>query len=126
MTADGADTSLWNEDEGFYFDAIQWQGGGVQQVPVRSLVGLIPLYATLTIEPSVLERFPHFRGRLERFINIRPEVAQRQLQTDGEPSPNSRILLSMASKDRLVRILKKMLDETEFLSDYGIRSYVSC
>ena len=123
MTGSEAGTSLWNEEEGFYFDAIQWNGGGdPQQVPVRSLVGLIPLYATLTIEPEVLDRFPSFKARLERFINRRPEVSQRQLKTDGEHGSSDRILLSMAGKDRLERILKKMLDETEFLSEYGIRS----
>lgn len=119
---DGAETSLWNEEEGFYFDAIQWQGGGrPQQIPVRSLVGLIPLFATLTLEPDMLDRFPQFRSRVDRFINHRPEVSRRNLTVDGH---GDRILLSLASKDRLVRILQKMLDEDEFLSDHGVRSYV--
>jgi len=118
----GAETSLWNDNENFYFDAIQWGGGGPpQQIPVRSLVGLIPLYATLTLEPSVLDQLPRFRSRLERFVNNRPEVSRRNMTVDGE---GDRILLCLASKDRLVRILQKMLDESEFLSDFGIRSHV--
>lgn len=81
MTYDGGDgeSSLWNEEEGFYFDAIQWNAGQPQQIPVRSLVGLIPLYATLTLEPSVLDRLPDFKQRLERFLNHRPEVSQRNM-----------------------------------------------
>lgn len=141
MTYDGGEgeSSLWNEEEGFYFDAIQWSAGRPQQIPVRSLVGLIPLFATLTLEPSVIDRLPDFKRRLERFLNTRPEVSQRNMT--GESSEvidvhfhlklsflvdgqGDRILLALASKERLTRILEKMLDETEFLSDYGIRSYV--
>jgi hypothetical protein len=86
MTYDGGngDSSLWNEKEGFYFDAIQWSTGHPQQIPVRSLVGLIPLYATLTLEPSVIDRLPDFKRRLERFLNTRPEVSQRNMT--GESS----------------------------------------
>jgi hypothetical protein len=71
--------SLWNEEEGFYFDAIQWGEGHSQQMPIRSLVGLIPLYATLVLEPSVVNRFPGFKKRMEWFINNRPEISQRNM-----------------------------------------------
>lgn len=71
--------SLWNEDFGMYFDAIQWGNGVQQQIPVRSLVGLIPLYATLTLEPSVINRLPSFKKRMDWFINNRPELASRNM-----------------------------------------------
>jgi hypothetical protein len=71
--------SLWNEEEWFYFDAIQWDEGHSQQMPIRSLVGLIPLYATLVLEPSVINRFPGFKKRMEWFIDNRPEISQRNM-----------------------------------------------
>lgn len=71
--------SLWNEEEGFYFDAIQWGESHSQQMPIRSLVGLIPLYATLVLEPNVINRFPGFKKRMEWFIDNRPEISQRNM-----------------------------------------------
>jgi hypothetical protein len=81
MTYSGqeGEASLWNEEEGLYFDAIKWGWGTPQQIPVRSLVGLIPLFATLTLEPSVINRFPRFKKRMEWFINNRPEMSQRNM-----------------------------------------------
>jgi hypothetical protein len=81
MTYESAEgeQSLWNEDAGMYFDAIQWGNGVQQQIPVRSLVGLIPLYATLTLEPSVINRFPSFKKRMEWFIDNRPEMSKRNM-----------------------------------------------
>jgi len=71
--------SLWNEEDGFYYDSIQFGPGHSYQMAIRSLVGLIPLYATLTLEPSVINRFPGFKKRMEWFIDNRPEVAQRNM-----------------------------------------------
>ena len=73
------DISLWNEEEGFYFDAISFGGGNSMQLPVRSLVGLIPLYATLTLEPAVINKLPGFKKRMEWFIENRPEISQRNM-----------------------------------------------
>jgi hypothetical protein len=70
--------SLWNEQDGMYYDAIQW-GDDSMQLPVRSLVGLIPLYATLTLEPSLVNRFPGFKKRMEWFIENRPGVSGRNM-----------------------------------------------
>lgn len=113
--------SLWNEDEGFYFDAIQW-GNHAQQMPVRSLVGLIPLYATLVLEPSTINRFPGFKKRMEWFIENRPEMSKRNMANMKGRGKGDRRLLALCDKDRLVKILERMLDEEEFLSDYGVRS----
>lgn len=71
--------SLWNEEDGMYYDVIQFGPGDAIQLPVRSLVGLIPLYATLVLEPAVLKRFPGFRKRMEWFIDHRPEVSARNM-----------------------------------------------
>jgi hypothetical protein len=71
--------SLWNEEDGLYYDAIQFGPGHSQQLAIRSLVSLIPLYATLTLEPSVINRFPGFKKRMEWFIDNRPEVAHRNM-----------------------------------------------
>jgi hypothetical protein len=132
--------SLWSEQDGMYYDAIQFGPGNSMQLPVRSLVGLIPLYATLVLEPSVINRFPGFKKRMEWFIDHRPEVSARNMANMKGTScmtaflpffrmtsfavggKGERRLLALASKERLVRILEKMLDEDEFLSEYGIRS----
>ncbi|OCB88721.1 hypothetical protein A7U60_g4102 [Sanghuangporus baumii] len=116
------DLSLWNENDGFYYDAISFGPGNSMQLPVRSLVGLIPLYATLTLEPSVINRLPGFKKRMEWFIENRPEVSQRNMANIELPGRGDRRLLALASKERLIRILEKMLDEDEFFSDHGIRS----
>lgn len=118
----GKEQSLWNEDDGFYYDAINWGGPWSQQLPVKSLVGLIPLYAVSTLEPELMKRFPSFKKRVDWFIENRPDIAERNLASMTRRGKGERIILSLVSKDRLVRILEKLLDEDEFLSNYGIRS----
>lgn len=71
--------SLWNDQDGMYYDAIEFGPGNVMQLPVRSLVGLIPLYATLVLEPQVLNRFPGFKKRVEWFLDNRPDVSARNM-----------------------------------------------
>ncbi|KAI5123649.1 hypothetical protein M0805_001682 [Coniferiporia weirii] len=125
MTYKGSDDeelSLWNEQDGFYYDAISFGPGNSMQMPIRSLVGLIPLYATLTLEPSVINRFPGFKKRMEWFIENRPEVSQRNMANMKHGGKGDRRLLALTSKERLIKILEKMLDEDEFLSDHGVRS----
>lgn len=114
--------SLWNEEDGFYYDAISYGGPETQQMPVRSLVGLIPLFAVLTLEPEALNKFPSFKKRLDWFIKNREDVSERNIASMTKRGKGDRLLLSLVSKDRLKRILEKMLDEDEFLSPYGIRS----
>ncbi|PQE05841.1 glycoside hydrolase family 63 protein [Rutstroemia sp. NJR-2017a BVV2] len=114
--------SLWNEEDGFYYDAISYGGPWSQQLPVRSLVGLIPLYATLTLEPELVNKLPSFKKRLQWFIDNRHDVAERNMASIKKRGKDNRILLSLVSKDRLEKILKRMLDEDEFFSKHGIRS----
>src|ERR1700760_2848716 len=71
--------SLWNEEDGMYYDAIQFGPGQSMQLPIRSLVGLIPLYATLVLEPSTINRCPGFKKRMEWFIENSPEISARNM-----------------------------------------------
>ncbi|KAJ7287565.1 glycoside hydrolase family 63 protein [Mycena rebaudengoi] len=114
--------SLWNEEDGMYYDAIHFGPGNSMQLPVRSLVGLIPLYATMVLEPSTLNRFPGFKKRVEWFLDNRPEVSARNMANMKASGKDERRLMALASKERLIKILEKMLDEDEFLSEHGIRS----
>lgn len=120
--AGGKQKSLWNDEDGFYYDAISWGGPWTQQMPVRSLVGLIPLYAVLTLEPELVNRFPNFKRRMNWFIENRHDVAERNMASMRKRGKDERLLLSLVSKERLEKLLKYMLDETEFLSPYGVRS----
>ncbi|ODV94462.1 hypothetical protein PACTADRAFT_51297 [Pachysolen tannophilus NRRL Y-2460] len=114
--------SLWNEEDQFYYDAISWGDPWKQQLPIRSLVGLIPLYACLTLEPDILAKFPSFKKRLDWFIDKRRDIAERNIASMESRGVGERLLLALVDKHRLIAILEKMLDEDEFLSPYGIRS----
>ncbi|EQL38149.1 hypothetical protein BDFG_00526 [Blastomyces dermatitidis ATCC 26199] len=115
-------SSLWNEEDGFYYDAISYGGPWSHQLPVRSLVGLIPLYAVLTLEPELINKFPDFKRRMNWFIDNKFDVAERNIASMKRRGKDDRLLLSLVSKERLEKILKRMLDETEFLAEHGIRS----
>ena len=116
------EASLWNEKDGFYYDSISWGAPHSQQIPVRSLVGLIPLYAVTTLEPELVNNFPSFQRRMEWFIEHRNDLAERNTASMKVRGKDKRILLSLVNKERLVRILQRVLDETEFLSGRGVRS----
>ncbi len=113
--------SLWDEEEGFFFDVLHTPQGDRIPMRVRSMVGLIPLYAAQTLEPELLERMPAFKRRLDWFIAHRPDLTENMacMRTKGQAE---RRLLSITGRSQLERILKIMLDEEEFLSDYGIRA----
>jgi hypothetical protein len=116
-TLDG--TGLWDEADGFYYDHLHFDG---RMVPLkcRSIVGLVPLFAVETFDRASLERLPAFRRRIEWFARNRPEqTAHLDLPASGT---RERYLLSAVSRPRLERILRRVLDEQEFLSPYGIRS----
>src|SRR4051812_48562975 len=118
----GADNiELWDEEDGFYYDALYREGQPTQYVKVRSMVGLIPLLATTVLEAGTLEQFPHFSRRIEWLLEHRPELS-RNIAPMTEPGQGERLILSLASKEKVQRILTRMLDESEFLSPFGIRS----
>ena len=119
MTSDGA--GLWDEQDEFFYDVLQLPDGTRVPLRLRSMVGLIPLFAGETLDPELLARVPEFRGRLEWFLDYRPDLARLVSRWD-EPGRGERRLLSLLRGHRMKCLLRRMLDETEFLSDYGVRS----
>ncbi|MEM7761378.1 MAG: glucosidase [Cyanobacteria bacterium P01_A01_bin.40] len=114
-------TDLWNEEDGFYYDVLHLPSGENIDLKVRSLVGLIPLFAVTTISQKTLDKLPGFKSRVEWFISERPQLSRNLACMEGCEN-DSRRLLAVVNEDRLRLLLEKMLDETEFLSDYGVRS----
>jgi hypothetical protein len=114
-------TSMWDEGDGFFHDVLHMPDGSCVPLKVRSMVGLIPIFAVETLEPELLNRMPGFRRRLEWFIENRPDLTGNVacMHTEGL---EERRLLSVLTPDNLRRVLRYMLDESEFLSEYGIRS----
>ncbi|HMQ54075.1 MAG TPA: glucosidase [Anaerolineae bacterium] len=112
---------LWDEEDGFFYDALHLPDDTIIAIKVRSLVGLLPLFAVDTLEPEILEAMPDFNRRLHWFINNRPHLSGNMASIDL-PGAGQRRLVSILTRDRLVRVLQRMLDPNEFLSDYGIRS----
>jgi hypothetical protein len=112
--------ALWDDDDGFFYDVLSVDG---RQSPirVRSVVGLIPLFAVETMDPATLERLPDFSARMRWFMKNRPDLCDNIFQLDA-PGRGERRLLSLVGPDRLRRLLTRMLDEEEFLSPHGIRS----
>ncbi len=115
------EASLWNETDGFYYDVLHLPDDRQIELKVRSMVGLIPLFAVEILDPETIQQLPNFKKRLEWFIQNRPDLRRNVacMETRGVGATR---LLAIASRDKLQRILQKMLDESEFLSDYGIRA----
>jgi hypothetical protein len=123
MASDGS--GLWDERDEFFYDVLQRPDGTCIPMRLRSMVGLIPLFAVETLEPELLDRVPEFRQRLEWFLAYRPDLA-RLVSRWTEPGLGERRLLSLLRGHRMKCLLRRMLDETEFLSDYGVRSLSRC
>ncbi len=117
----GEGIELWDEEDGFYYDALDLPDGRHQRLKVRSMVGLIPLFAVETLEPEIVDALPGFKRRMLWFIENRPEF-RPHVCTVTRPDGKVRRLLSIVGQQRLPRVLQRMLDEEEFLSPYGIRS----
>ncbi len=112
---------LWDEEDGFFYDVLRFSDGSHNPLKVRSMVGLIPLFAVETMDSAFLDKMPGFKRRMQWFLDNRPDltdnIAAMDVGGDGE-----RRLLSIVTPDQLRRVLKIMLDETEFLSPHGIRA----
>jgi hypothetical protein len=113
--------SLWNEEDGFFYDALHLPDNSIIPLKVRSLVGLMTLMAVETIEPEMMEYMPTFARRVHWFLNNRPHLAGNISDIDV-PGTGERRLMALLTRERLIHILGYLLDETEFLSEYGIRS----
>jgi hypothetical protein len=116
---DGA--GIWHEEDGFYYDVLRISDGPHIPMRIRSAVGLVPLFAVQTLEAGLLERLPNFTRRIQWYLDNRPELTS-QIACFHAQGVNERQLLAIADEKRLRRILAIMLDESEFLSPFGIRS----
>ena len=116
-----ADVSLWDEADGFFYNVLHMPDGGFVPVKVRSFVGLLPLLAVETLNAGLLERLPHFRRRLEWFVEYRPNLTAN-IASLTEQGPAGHYQLSILNRDKLTRILRRVFDPAEFLSDYGLRA----
>ena len=112
---------MWSEEDGFFYDVLHTPDDGHVPMHIRSIVGLIPLFAVETLEPRTIKHLSGFESRLEWFIQNRPELTKNVacMNTRGE---GERRLLSIVNANQLRRILRFVLDESEFLSPYGIRA----
>jgi hypothetical protein len=112
---------LWDEEDGFFYDVLRLPDGRIFPLKVRSLVGLIPLLAVETVGPETLERLPDFARSIQWMMLHRPNLVGNLATTDV-PGYGDTFLYAIPTQERLIRVLRYMLDENEFLSAYGIRS----
>ncbi|MBC7922887.1 MAG: glucosidase [Ferruginibacter sp.] len=113
--------SLWDEEDEFYYDVLFTPERESIPLKVRSMVGLIPLFAVEVLDPDLLHTAPEFVSRIQWVLNNRPQLANlvSRWQDQGR---GERQLLSLLRGHRMKKLLKRMLDESEFLSDYGVRA----
>ena len=112
---------LWDDEDKFYYDVLKLPDQESIKLKVRSMVGLIPLFAVEVLDRQLLEDAPEFAARLRWFLNYRPDLASLVSRWDDEKE-GEKHLLSLLRGHRMKKILERMLDENEFLSEYGIRS----
>jgi hypothetical protein len=122
MNRTGDETiEVWNERDGFYYDILRLTDGEGFPLRVRSMVGLIPLFAVETLDKDLLETLPDFKKRMDWFLDNRPDLCD-QIASLEETGVEERTLFALVNPERLKRVLRIMLAENEFLSDYGIRA----
>jgi hypothetical protein len=122
MTDMGGDgVGLWDEEDEFFYDELHLPDGKHVPLKVRSMVGLIPLFAVEVMEHSCLDELPEFARRLNWFLEQRPDLATL-VSRWYEPGTGERHLLSLLRGHRMKRLLTRLLDETEFLAPHGVRA----
>jgi len=117
----GEGVELWDKEDGFYYDVLHLPNGERHYLKVRSLVGLIPLLAVETLEQDIVNKLPGFKRRMQWFIDNHPDVANH-VEISEAPGQGTRRLLSLVNRERLGSVARYLLDESEFLSPYGIRA----
>jgi Mannosylglycerate hydrolase MGH1-like glycoside hydrolase domain len=117
----GSGIGLWNEEDEFYYDMLHTPGGRYFPLKVRSVVGLLPLFAVDVIQPTLIDALPGFKSRLEWYLANRPDLASLVSRWQ-EPGMGERRLVAITRGHRMKCLLRRMLDPNEFLSDYGVRS----
>ncbi len=116
----GEGLTLWDDEDGFFYDVLQTPHES-RKMKVRSMVGLIPLFAIETFDSKAIERLEGFRRRTRWFVDNRPEF-RKHMDLRALPDGGVRALLSVCTREQLIRVLGYMLDEAEFLSPYGVRA----
>ncbi len=118
-------TGLWHEEDGFYYDSVAVDHRTVP-LRVRSLVGIVPLFAVEVLEQETIKALPGFRKRMRWFLDHRQDlgrhVSYMERCTPADRSCTEMRLLAIPSKERLLRVLRYVLDESEFLAPFGVRS----
>jgi hypothetical protein len=117
----GRDYNLWDEEDGFFYDVLRYPDGHFEKLRVRSLVGLIPLYAVERLETEWTSQFPEFTSNLNWFLKNRRSLVQ-QCVTHIPGKKGETLALSIVNREQLLRMLQTLCDPDEFLSDYGLRS----
>ena len=117
----GGSTSMWDEEDGFFYDVLRLPDGEAQRLKVRSMVGLLPFCAATVFEAGLLTKYPEIVERYRRFIEARPELTAA-FHDPLKSGAAGRHMFAVLDEGKLRRVLAKLLDEDEFLSDYGIRS----
>jgi len=112
---------LWDEEDAFFYDVLNTPDGRKTRLKVRSIVGLIPLCAVEVLDMEVLDKLPEFKRRMQWYLDYKPELYALVSHWD-KPGSHDRSLVSLLRGSRMKHLLKRLLDETEFLSDYGIRA----
>ena len=113
--------ALWDPEDEFFYDVLRLPDGRAMPLRIRSLVGLIPLFAVEVLQSEQLARLPDFAGRLGWFLRYRPDLASLVSHWHVPGAGDTR-LLALLRGHRLKRVLRRMLDESEFLSPFGVRS----
>ncbi|MCS6814119.1 MAG: glucosidase, partial [Cyanobacteria bacterium] len=111
---------LWDEQDGFFYDVLQLPNGSSMRLKVRSMVGLIPLFATTTVSIEQLKSLPNLRNSIDHFMTRKPNLRKNIFVTKPETARLG--IVAIVNPDKLRRILQRMLDPNEFLSDHGIRA----
>jgi hypothetical protein len=117
----GGNTGMWNEEDGFFYDVLQLPNGQAQHLKVRSMVGLLPLCAVTVFSGRFREKYPDSAKKFQTFLDARPEL-RTFIHDPTKPGCAGRRLGAIMDETKLRRVLARMLDESEFLSPFGIRA----
>ena len=112
---------LWDEEDGFFYDVLRFPNGEATRLKVRSLVGLLSLMAVAVFPSEAFDKLPRFKREAQKFVEQHDELMSN-IQLPQPSGQRRRMMLSVLNETKLRRVLARMLDESEFLSDYGIRS----
>lgn len=116
-------TGLWDEQDGFYFDQLVEAGGAPRALNVHSIVGVVPVFSVGILHKADLDKLPGFTKRMKWFLANKPDLARYVVEAETKnPEFAGAHFIALVPKERLLRILKRVFDETEFLSPHGVRA----